>query len=92
MADIAHALENTTHEWQGYTYKKGERGMYWVSKNGINPMPGACCFATPEDAQRGIAALVVANAICPPLLQGGAPLNSDVFWSLLELSKQRAAV
>lgn len=69
-------------EWQGYKIKVGERDMIWVSKDGGNPMPGACCFQTEEDAKKGIAALVVAKAIV-----GEEKPIGDVFWSLMELSK-----
>ena len=53
----------TIHEWQGFTFKIGERGMYWVSERGVNPMPGACCFRTPESAKQGIAALLLTREI-----------------------------
>lgn len=75
-----------THEWQGYTFKLGANDCFWVTKDGGNPMPGACCFSTAEDAKKGIAALVVANAITASQAPG-MPSKGDIFWSLLELSR-----
>lgn len=86
MTDLRNMPNGSYSEWQGYTMKIGERDMIWVSKDGSNPMPGACCFKTCADARKGIAALVLANAICAPNVPG-APSKGDVFWSLLELNR-----
>lgn len=86
MAATDELPKGATLSWQGYTIRRGERDMLWVSRDHGNPMPGACCFSTVADAKKGIAALVVANAICAPNVKG-APSHGDVFWSLLELSK-----
>lgn len=75
-----------TCEWMGYQYRRGERNAYWVTKGGINPMPGACCFSTQDDARRGIAALVITNAILAGI-HHDAEARGHVFWSLMELSR-----
>ena len=75
---------NTTYEWCGFTFRRGERDMLWVSKDGMNPMPGACCFSTPEQARKGIAALILADAITGKTQH---PQHGDVFWALIELTR-----
>ncbi|MBG6178726.1 hypothetical protein IWQ55_006591 [Labrenzia sp. EL_208] len=73
----------TTHEWQGFTIKKGEQDKFWVSEKPLtNPMPGACCFGSVEAAQKGIAALQIARSISTDEQQIG-----DLFWNLMELTK-----
>lgn len=76
-----------TMTWQYYTIRLGERGMHWVTKNGSNPMPGACCFKTISDAKKGIAALIVTESILRGVAQHDDTAKGDLFWSLMELSR-----
>lgn len=66
--------------WHGFCVKKGERDMYWVTENGVNPMPGACCFRNFDQAKKGIAALMIAERIAPDHV-------GEVFWNLMELAR-----
>lgn len=75
-----------THEWMGYKYKIGERGMYWVTKDRCNPMPGACCFGTAGDARKGIAALIIATSIWNR--EHYRRSVGDLFWAIMELVRK----
>ncbi len=53
------------------TWPEKDRYGFWVSKDGINPMPGACWFRDEDDARKGIRALEMSNG------------DSDLFWLLM---------
>lgn len=89
MTDYPAHADNITHEWQGFTFKLGPYGKerrYWVSQRGGNPMPGACCFKTPDDAKKGIAALLLTRTILNGTKHDAAA-EGLVFWNLMELSR-----
>ena len=53
------------------TWPEKDRYGFWVSKDGCNPMPGACWFRDEEQAIKGIKALEASNG------------DSDLFWLLM---------
>lgn len=69
-------------QYRGYTLKprhqptwpEKDRYGYWVSKDGVNPMPGACWFKDTDQALKGIDALEMSNG------------DSDLFWLLMGLA------
>ena len=78
-----------THEWQGFTIKGDGKGLsekFWVSERGTNPMPGACCFSSPAQAKKGIAALLLTRMILIGVKHDAAA-EGHVFWNLMELSR-----
>lgn len=75
---------NAVVTWNGYRIARGERDLIWVTKDHANPMPGACCFKTVDQAKKGIAALALAKIIAG---DERPELVGDAFWSLMELSR-----
>ena len=69
-------------QYRGYTLKprhqptwpEKDRYGYWVSKDGVNPIPGACWFKDTDQALEGIDALEMSNG------------DSDLFWLLMGLA------
>jgi hypothetical protein len=72
--------ETQTVEYLGYkiwpreqpTWPEKDRYGFWVSKGGINPMPGACWFQTVDEAREGIRMLELAKG------------DAEIFWLLME--------
>lgn len=71
-----------------FTYSQGKfqarrnaEGAVVVTRDGVNPMPGATQFASIQQARRGMAALTVAEAIAG----GDSAKVGEVFWALLTL-------
>lgn len=85
----------STHEFMGYTIvekrdfpKDSPMSGFVVTKNGANPMPGACWFDDVQKAKKGIAAYVLACKIAPVTYDGGIQTcEPGIFWMLMELVK-----
>jgi hypothetical protein len=87
QADHVADEDNISTEWMGYTFGRGERGMYWVTRNGVNTVPGAMCFTTQDSAMKGIAALVATEAILNGREGSGGATRAEIFTALLHVSK-----
>lgn len=88
--------------WGGYNIKRKldfpmpladsepEKVGYVVTKGGCNIMPGAAWFKTVAEAQKGIAAFVLANRIRPLGVCAATTvpkIDGELFWMLMELTK-----
>jgi hypothetical protein len=86
---------NIKHNFMGYEIRKKmdfpknmqEKEGYVVVKNLTNVIPGACWFETVDQAQKAIAAYIIALKLSPVQRCGYIDCDPDVFWSLYELSK-----